>query len=90
MGFVALGVFTVVQLFESYFLTSPRIMGQSTGLPPLVHHKRHLLLWAQKPTALGGILGMMDWLHTADSDPSLSCFGRLLRKKYLRRLMENA
>ena len=53
MGF-ALGVFTVVQLFESYFLT-PRIMGQSTGLHPLVIIIA-IFFWG---TALGGILGMI-------------------------------
>lgn len=81
MGF-ALGVFTVVQLFESYFLT-PRIMGQSTGLHPLVIIIA-IFFWG---TALGGILGM---ILAIPLTAFFVVFWRLLRKKYLRRLMENA
>lgn len=80
MGF-ALGVFTVVQLFESYFLT-PRIMGQSTGLHPLVIIIA-IFFWG---TALGGILGM---ILAIPLTAFFVVFWRLLRKKYLRRLVDN-
>ncbi|MCC5841143.1 MAG: AI-2E family transporter [Opitutales bacterium] len=81
MGF-ALGVFTVVQLFESYFLT-PRIMGQSTGLHPLVIIIA-IFFWG---TALGGILGM---ILAIPLTAFFVVFWRLMRKKYLRRLMESS
>jgi predicted PurR-regulated permease PerM len=46
--------FAVVQLIESYYLT-PRIMGQQTGLHPVVVMVS-IFFWG---TALGGILGMI-------------------------------
>jgi predicted PurR-regulated permease PerM len=46
--------FGVVQLIESYYLT-PRIMGQQTGLHPVVVMVS-IFFWG---TALGGILGMI-------------------------------
>jgi predicted PurR-regulated permease PerM len=46
--------FAVVQLIESYYLT-PRIMGQQTGLHPIVVMVS-IFFWG---TALGGILGMI-------------------------------
>ena len=75
---LALLVFGVVQLVESYFLT-PRIMGQSTGLHPLVIIIA-IFFWG---TALGGILGMILAI------PLTAFFvvaWRLLRQKYLVRL----
>lgn len=51
---LALGVFIVVQLIESYILT-PRIMGQRTGLHPMVIIIS-VFFWG---AALGGILGMI-------------------------------
>ncbi len=72
---LALGVFGIVQLVESYFLT-PRIMGQTTGLHPLVIIIA-IFFWG---TALGGILGMILAI------PLTAFFvvaWRLLRQKYL-------
>ena len=46
--------FAVVQLIESYYLT-PKIMGQQTGLHPVVVMVS-IFFWG---TALGGILGMI-------------------------------
>lgn len=51
---LALAVFALVQLIESYFLT-PKIMGQKTGLHPLVIIVA-IFFWG---TALGGLLGMI-------------------------------
>jgi len=46
--------FVVVQLIESYYLT-PKIMGQQTGLHPVVVIVS-IFFWG---SALGGILGMI-------------------------------
>jgi len=73
---IALGIFIVVQLFESYFLT-PRIMGSRTGLHPLTIIIS-IFFWG---TALGGILGMILAI------PLTAFFvvaWRLLREKYLK------
>ena len=72
---LTLGVFTVVQLIESYGLT-PRIMGSRTGLHPLAVIIA-IFFWG---TALGGILGMVLAI------PLTAFFvvaWRLLRRKYL-------
>lgn len=78
-GFVllllVLGVFVMVQLIESYLLT-PKIMGRSTGLHPLVIIIA-IFFWGK---ALGGILGMILAI------PLTAFFvvvWRLVRKKYL-------
>ena len=67
-------VFTIVQLIEAYFLT-PKIMGDRTGLHPLVIIVA-LFFWG---TALGGISGMILAIP-------LTAFGvvfwRLAREKY--------
>jgi len=71
----ALGVFVVVQLVESYFLT-PKIMGEKTGLHPLVIIVA-IFFWG---TALGGLLGMILAI------PLTAFFvvaWRLIKRKYL-------
>jgi predicted PurR-regulated permease PerM len=73
--FLALLVFILVQLIESYLLT-PRIMGRSTGLHPLIIIIA-ILFWGK---ALGGILGMVLAI------PLTAFFvvvWRLVRRKYL-------
>lgn len=72
---MVLSVFVLVQLIESYFLT-PRIMGRSTGLHPLVIIVA-IFFWGK---ALSGILGMILAI------PLTAFFvvtWRLIRKKYL-------
>lgn len=69
------GVFVVVQAFESWFLT-PRIMGQRTGLHPVVIIIA-IFFWG---TALGGILGMVLAIPLT---AFFVIFWRLLRQKYL-------
>ena len=75
----AVGVFTVVQLIESYFLT-PRIMGDRTGLHPLAIIVA-IFFWG---TAFGGIWGMILAIP-------LTAFGvvfwRLLKEKYISELV---
>lgn len=73
--FLALLVFILVQLIESYLLT-PRIMGRSTGLHPLIIIIA-ILFWGK---TLGGILGMVLAI------PLTAFFvvvWRLVRRKYL-------
>ncbi len=77
----ALAIFVLVQLTESYFLT-PRIMGRSTGLHPLLIIIA-IFFWG---TALGGVLGMILAI------PLTAFFvvaWRLVRQKYLIPLNEN-
>ncbi|TVQ99988.1 MAG: AI-2E family transporter [Desulfovibrionales bacterium] len=72
---LVLGIFTGVQLLESYLLT-PRIMGRSTGLHPLVIIIA-IFFWGK---ALGGVLGMILAI------PLTAFFvvvWRLVRRKYL-------
>ncbi len=72
---LALAVFTLVQVIESYGLT-PRIMGQRTGLHPMVIIIA-IFFWG---TALNGILGMILAI------PLTAFFvvaWRLLKRKYL-------
>lgn len=74
---LALGVFAFVQMVEGYFLT-PRIMGQTTGLHPMVIIVA-IFFWG---TALDGILGMILAI------PLTAFFvvaWRLLKRKYLGR-----
>ncbi|HAD21795.1 MAG TPA: hypothetical protein DCF87_06745 [Opitutae bacterium] len=68
--------FSVVQLFESYFLT-PKIMGEQTGLHPVVVIVS-IFFWG---TALGGILGMIFGIPLT---AFLIILWRLLCKKYFR------
>lgn len=75
---LALAVFGAVQTIESYFLT-PRIMGRSTGLHPLVIIIA-IFFWG---TALGGILGM---ILAIPLTAFIVVAWRLLRQKYLARL----
>ncbi len=51
---ICVGIFIAVQVVEAWFLT-PRIMGQQTGLHPVVIIVA-IFFWGQ---ALGGVLGMM-------------------------------
>ena len=78
----ALAIFTAVQIIEGYLLT-PRIMGKSTGLHPLVIIIA-IFFWG---TALDGILGMILAIQ-------LTAFfvvaWRLLKQKYLHLLKERA
>lgn len=72
---LVLGIFILVQLLESYLLT-PRIMGRSTGLHPLMIIIS-VFFWGK---ALSGILGMILAI------PLTAFFvvaWRLVRKKYL-------
>ena len=68
--------FVAVQLFESYFLT-PKIMGEQTGLHPVVVIVS-IFFWG---TALGGILGMIFGIPLT---AFFITFWRLLCKKYFR------
>ena len=73
--------FAVVQLIESYYLT-PKIMGQQTGLHPVVVIVS-IFFWG---TALGGILGMIFGI------PLTAFFiiaWRLLCRKYFNRALSS-
>lgn len=72
-------VFAVVQLFEGYFLT-PRIMGDRTGLHPLVIIVA-IFFWG---SALDGILGM---ILAIPLTAFLVVFWRLAREKYITELV---
>ena len=69
------GVFVAVQALESWFLT-PRIMGQRTGLHPVMVIIA-IFFWG---TALGGLLGM---ILAIPLTAFFVIFWRLLRQKYL-------
>ena len=76
----SLGVFVVVQMIEGYLLT-PKIMGKSTGLHPMVIIIA-IFFWG---TALDGLLGMILAI------PLTAFFvvaWRLVKIKYLHRLKE--
>ncbi len=73
--FEAIGVFLVVQCTEGYFLT-PKIMGQQTGLHPMVIIVS-VFFWGE---ALNGILGMV---LAVPLTAFLVVAWRLLRNKYL-------
>ncbi len=70
-----LAVFTVVQLIEGYLLT-PRIMGDRTGLPPLVIIVA-IFFWG---SALDGLLGM---ILAIPLTAFLVVVWRLIRTKYI-------
>jgi predicted PurR-regulated permease PerM len=78
VGLVLL-VFTVVQLIESYILT-PKIMGDRTGLHPMVIILA-VFFWG---TALNGIMGM---ILAIPLTAFLVVFWRLAREKYLPELV---
>lgn len=79
---VVLGVFAVVQIIEGYVLT-PRIMGDATGLHPMVIIVA-IFFWG---TALDGILGMVLAIP-------LTVFGivawHLVRRRYLMPLIHGS
>lgn len=72
---LVLAVFTLVQLVESYYLT-PKIMGQRTGLHPVVVIAS-FFFWS---AALDGILGMV---LAVPLTAFLVVFWRLAREKYI-------
>ncbi|MFP6900835.1 MAG: AI-2E family transporter, partial [Opitutales bacterium] len=74
LGF-CMGTFVLVQLLESYYLT-PKIMGEKTGMHPVVVILA-IFFWG---TALGGILGMIAAIPLT---AFLIVAWRLLRRKYL-------
>jgi predicted PurR-regulated permease PerM len=74
LGF-CMATFVLVQLFESYYLT-PKIMGEKTGMHPVVVILA-IFFWG---TALGGILGMIVAIPLT---AFLIVAWRLLRQKYL-------
>ena len=76
---IVLGVFTLVQTIEGYLLT-PRIMGQRTGLHPLVIMVA-IFFWA---TAFGGITGM---ILAIPLTAFLVIFWRLAKTKYIKALV---
>ena len=80
--FLAIAVFAIVQVIEGYLLT-PRIMGKTTGLHPMVIIIA-IFFWG---TALDGILGMILAI------PLTAFFvvaWRLAKMKYLDRKEQNA
>jgi predicted PurR-regulated permease PerM len=72
-------VFAIVQAIEAYVLT-PRIMGDRTGLHPMVIIVA-ILFWG---SALDGIMGM---ILAIPLTAFLVVFGRLARDKYIRELV---
>ncbi len=76
---LVLAVFSVVQLVESYVLT-PKIMGDRTGLHPMVIIVA-VFFWG---SALGGILGM---ILAIPLTAFLVVFWRLAREKYIGELV---
>lgn len=80
-GLVAMvgAVFCVVQAVEAYILT-PRIMGEKTGLHPMVIIVA-LFFWG---TALNGLLGMILGIPLT---AFLVVFWRLLKAKYIKELV---
>jgi len=76
---LVLVVFTVVQLIESYILT-PKIMGDRTGLHPIVIILA-IFFWG---SALSGITGM---ILAIPLTAFLVVFWRLAREKYLKEIV---
>jgi len=76
---LVLGVFTLVQCIEGYFLT-PKIMGDRTGLHPMVIMVA-IFFWG---SALGGIPGM---ILAIPLTAFVVVFWRLLRTKYIREIV---
>lgn len=79
MAVMVIAAFTVVQLIESYVLT-PQIMGDRTGLHPLVIIVA-IFFWG---TAFGGIWGM---IMAIPLTAFLVVFWRLLKEKYIREVV---
>lgn len=75
LALMSIGVFCVVQVMEAYLLT-PKIMGNKTGLHPMVIILS-IFFWG---TALNGILGM---ILAIPLTASLVVTWYLLKKKYL-------
>lgn len=75
MAIMTVGIFCIVQVIEAYLLT-PKIMGNKTGLHPLVIILS-IFFWG---TALNGILGM---ILAIPITTSLVATWYLLKKKYL-------
>ena len=73
--------FLIVQLIESYWL-SPKVMGDRTGLHPVVIIAS-VFFWG---TALNGILGMILGIPLT---AFLIVFWRLLRRKYIAQVSES-
>jgi predicted PurR-regulated permease PerM len=78
VGFVLI-VFAIVQTIEGYFLT-PKIMGDRTGLHPMVIIVA-IFFWG---TALSGLLGM---ILAIPLTAFLVVFWRLAKEKYVRELL---
>ena len=76
---LTLAVFALVQMIEGYILT-PRIMGDRTGLHPMVIIVA-IFFWG---SALGGITGM---ILAIPLTAFLVVFWRLAREKYMRELV---
>jgi predicted PurR-regulated permease PerM len=76
---LVLVVFTVVQMIEAYGLT-PRIMGDRTGLHPMVIIVA-IFFWG---SALNGIMGM---ILAIPLTAFLVVFWRLTREKYVTELV---
>ncbi len=79
LAVMVVAAFTVVQMIESYVLT-PRIMGDRTGLHPLVIIIA-IFFWG---TAFGGIWGM---ILAIPLTAFLVVFWRLLKEKYMREVL---
>ncbi len=76
---LVLAVFAIVQMIEGYYLT-PRIMGDRTGLHPMVIMIA-MFFWG---SALGGIVGM---ILAIPLTAFLVVFWRLAREKYIGELV---
>jgi predicted PurR-regulated permease PerM len=72
-------VFAIVQAIEAYLLT-PKVMGDRTGLHPMVIIVA-IFFWG---SALGGITGM---ILAIPLTAFLVVFWRLAREKYVRELV---
>ncbi len=77
---IALAIFCVAQLIEAYVLT-PKIMGDRTGLHPMVIIFS-VFFWG---TALGGLLGM---ILAIPLTAFIVVFWELLKQRYLTKLFE--
>ncbi|MEM7480696.1 MAG: AI-2E family transporter [Acidobacteriota bacterium] len=76
---LVIAVFTAVQMIEGYVLT-PKVMGDRTGLHPMVIIVA-VFFWG---SALGGIMGM---ILAIPLTAFLVVFWRLLREKYIQELV---
>lgn len=76
----ALAIFCIAQLIEAYILT-PKIMGDRTGLHPMIIIFS-VFFWG---TALGGLLGM---ILAIPLTAFIVVFWKLLKQRYLTKLFE--